>query len=434
MPSATPLPAGPSRLALFGAEDLLRPDGCPVCSYIAEAGDRFLGWFALEAHADADIITRLCGSLGFCPVHTRGMLGQPGAAGRMTALYTYLFRAAARYVATGTSPSGPCLPCARDAEASDRAQETLLTGLQEADLRDRYRDSHGFCLPHLRAAMPRAGNRLAAWLAEDMRSRLAAGPPSLALLAGDGDPDANVRARLRASLPAAPLPTLEGDVCAVCQTMSLRERDAIGQLAAATGTSPGPCPKHMRDACADVAAERLVACQTDRAEAWLGSLMPTASPGGAIRRLAVWRHRPHGGEVHGCPACLATGPMAWAHGAQYAVSRSGQAPELCLRHVLALRRSDPPGAVPFVLMAARRTDSVLRELEEAFHKQAWAHRDEPRGREMTAWQRAAALVDGRVYGGGPPVSLSGFHNPGAGTVQAVGLTAKGPDPPSALAP
>lgn len=414
MPSATPLPAGPSRLALFGAEDLLRAGGCPLCCYIAEAGDRFLGWFALEAHADADMITRLCGSLGFCAVHTRGMLGQPGAAGRMTALYTYLLRAAARYVAVGTSPSGPCLSCARDAEASDRAQDTLLTGLREADLRDRYRDSGGLCLPHLRAALPRAGNRLAAWLAGDMRRRLVAGPPSLALLAGDSDPDANVRARLRASLPAASPAALEGDVCAACQTMSLRERDAIGQLATAGGTLPGPCPKHLRDVCADGSSAPLIACQAERAQAWLASLMPAVSAGGAFRRLSAWRQRRHGGEERdGCPACVATGTMAWAHGARHAVSGAGQPPGLCLRHVLALRRSDPLGAAPLVLVAAGRTDSVLRELGEAFRKQSWAHRYEPRGREMTAWQRAAALVDGRVYGGGPTVPLSEFSNPGA---------------------
>ena len=407
MPSATPLPAGPSRLTLFGAEDLLRPDGCPVCCYIAETADRFASWFALEAHADADMITRLCGSLGFCPAHTRGMLGQPGAGGRMTALYTYLLRAAARYVTAGTSPSGRCLSCDRDAEASDRAQETLLTGLREADVRDRYRDSHGLCLPHLRAAVPRAGNRLAAWLAGDMRSRLAAGPPSIALLVGDRDSDADVRARLRASLRVAPA-ALEGDVCAACQTMSLRERDAIGQLATATETSPGPCPKHLRDACSDVATARLIAWQTERAESWLASLMPTARRGGALRGLAFRRHRPDGDEGHGCQACRATGPVPWEQGAQCALSRPGQPPELCLRHVLALRRSDPPGAAPLVFMAARRTDSLLRELEEAFRKQTWAHRDEPRGREMTAWQRAAALVDGRVYGGGPPVLLSDF--------------------------
>jgi hypothetical protein len=240
-----------------------------------------------------------------------------------------------------------------------------------------------------------------------MCSRLAAGTPSLALLAGDREPDADVRAKLRASLASAPLAGLEGDVCAACRTTSLHERDAIGQLITAARAWPGSCPEHLRDASAELAAGQLLACQTERAEAWLASLTsPTAGPGGALRRLAVRRHRPHGGEGRdSCPACLAAGPTAWASSARHAVTRTGQSAMLCLRHVLALRRSDPPGAAPFLPMAARRTDSVLRELEEAFRKQAWAHRDEPRGREMTAWQRAAALVDGRVYGGGPPVPL-----------------------------
>src|ERR1700691_2016776 len=152
MPSATPLPPGPSHLALFGADDLLRLDGCPVCRYVADASDRVLGWFALEAHADTDMITRLCRSLGFCAPHARGMLSQPGAEGRMTAVYTYLLRAAARYLAEGTPPSAPCLGCTRDAEAAERALDTLLAGLQEPDIRDRYRAAHGLCLPHLRAA------------------------------------------------------------------------------------------------------------------------------------------------------------------------------------------------------------------------------------------------------------------------------------------
>ncbi len=245
MPSATPLPAGPSRLALFGAEDLLRPDGCPVCRYVAEAGDRFLGWFALEAHADADMITRLCRSLGFCPVHTRGMLVQPGAEGRMTAVYIYLLRAAARYLAEGTSPSAPCLGCTRDAEATERALDTLLAGLAEPDLRDRYRDSHGLCLPHLRAAAPRSGRRLAAWLAGDMLARLAAGPPSLALLAGDP-----------ASLPAAGLPSPRGDICGACLMAYRLVRDAPGDSGSPSagpvrgGPSAGLCPAHLREACA----------------------------------------------------------------------------------------------------------------------------------------------------------------------------------------
>jgi hypothetical protein len=418
VPSATPLPPGPSHLALFGAEDLMRPDGCPVCRYVTEANDRFLGWFALESHADADMITRMCRSLGFCPRHTRGMLGQPGAAGRMTALYTYLLRAAAQFVAGGMSLSGPCLPCARDAEASDRALETLLAGLGEAGIRDRYRDSHGLCLPHLRAAAPRAGRKLAAWLAGDMLSRLPAGPPPLALLAGERDPDADVRARLRASLPAGPHTTLAEHVCAACHTACLRERDAVARCAAADlavgEPSPSLCPAHLRDACTDPVGARLLAVESERAEAWLAGLTSAASLGSAFRRRVARHSWTRGGEGQGeCLVCPAVDIMGQDAQAWHAASVPGHQPVLCLRHVLALRRRDPGGATPFVRTAAVSTESVLADLGHAFRMQDWAHRDGPSGCEIAPWQRAVALVDGRVYGGGPPRPLSQFSDPQA---------------------
>lgn len=412
MPSATPLPPGPSHLALFGAEDLLRSDGCPVCRYVAEANDRFLSWFALESHADADMITQMCRSLGFCARHTRGMLCQPGAARRMTALYTYLLRAAAQFLATGTVPSGHCLPCAREAEASDRALETLLAGLREEDLRDGYRESHSLCLPHLRAAVPRAGRKLAAWLAGDMLSRLTAGPPGLALLAGEGDPDADVRARLRVSLPTAAFAASVGHVCAACHMACLRERDAVGLWDAARPTSeprPNLCPAHLRDACISPAGPRLLALEAERAEAWLAGLMSVAGLGSAFRRLAVQRNWAHSGERQGeCPACPPVDTTAQAVQARSAASSPEREPVLCLRHVLALRSRDPRVAAPFVHKAALSAEWVLGDLGNAFRKQSWTQRDELLGHHMAPWQRAVALIDGRVYGGGPPVPLSQF--------------------------
>jgi hypothetical protein len=80
MPSAAPIPRGSTVLTLYSAADLLTGPGCPVCRYADEAGDRYLAWFALEAHADAVTITRLCSSLGMCPRHTRGLVSKPGAA------------------------------------------------------------------------------------------------------------------------------------------------------------------------------------------------------------------------------------------------------------------------------------------------------------------------------------------------------------------
>jgi hypothetical protein len=86
VPAATPIPRGPTVLTLYSAADLLTGPGCPICRYAGEASDRYLAWFALEGHADAVTVTRLCSSLGMCARHTRGLMSQPGAARRLTAL------------------------------------------------------------------------------------------------------------------------------------------------------------------------------------------------------------------------------------------------------------------------------------------------------------------------------------------------------------
>jgi len=58
MPGATPIPRGPMVLTLCTAADLLTGPGCPVCRYADDAGDRYLAWFALEAHAAAGVTER----------------------------------------------------------------------------------------------------------------------------------------------------------------------------------------------------------------------------------------------------------------------------------------------------------------------------------------------------------------------------------------
>ena len=378
MPSATPLPSGPSHLALFGADDLLRPDGCPACRYVADARDRFLAWFALEAHADPDMLTRLCRSLGFCAVHASEMLSQPGADGRMTAVYTYLLRAAARYLAKGTSPSAPCLGCTRDDEAAERALDTLLAGLQEPDTRDRYRAARGLCLPHLRAAAPRAGRRLTAWLAQDTLARLSASPPDLALLAGN----------------PAPLPPVRSGLCRACVMACRLERDAIDDPGSPpagvvrAGPSAGLCPRHLRDACAGPDAAPVLAAEAERALAWLAG---AASPPRGFAGLAGRGRQ----RAAACPACGSAGTPG-DQAARAVRATSDQPPQMCLRHVIALRDRDPRSADRLVRSAGDRTRALLAELEEASRKRSWQHRHEPRGPEMTAWRRAATLVDGRV--------------------------------------
>jgi len=467
MPSATPFPRGPSLLTLYGAEDLLTSAGCPVCRYVAEVDDRFLAWFALEAHAEPGMITQLCESLGLCPRHARGLLGQPGAASRLTVLYRHLLRAAQTYLTAGRLPRRSCPACARCAAAADRALDTLLIGLREGQVRERYRDLGGLCVPHVWAAAALGGRRGAAWLAQTALSRLTARHADLAVLAGDADADAAVRARLRARLPgtASDVPRRgwalgPGEpppgrpsfacVCAVCLAAAGAERDCLAQVidGAGRGTQPAGqwralCAGHLHDAWGNLhdawpdaggvwpdvrdgcaarsgisrraeAAASLLAMQREGLVAWLGEI--ASPPGGwaAINPLALRRCGLRGAT--GPPGCVVC--QARAAAALLAAERLRQALRTapaalgsvdplapCLRHVLSLRKIDPRAGEVAVRAAAGRADLLVAELEEAFRKRTWAHRHEARGNEMTAWRRAAAFADGRVYGGGPPGPL-----------------------------
>jgi hypothetical protein len=152
--------------------------------------------------------------------------------------------------------------------------------------------------------------------------------------------------------------------------------------------SAGLCPAHLREACAGPDAARLLAAEGERSLAWLsGAVRPPrgfAGLGGRSRR-----------REDGCPLCRSAGtPGEQAVRAMYAAP--GQPPQMCLRHVIALRDRDRRAADPIAASAADRIQALLAELEEASRKRSWQHRHEPRGPEMTAWRRAASLVDGRL--------------------------------------
>lgn len=461
MPSATPFPRGPSLLTLYGAEDLLTSAGCPVCRYVAEAEDRFLAWFALAAHAEAGTITRLCESLGLCPRHTRGLLGQPGADGRLTVVYRHLLLAARAFLTAGRSPRASCPACARCAAAAGRALDTLLTGLREERIRGRYRDLGGLCVPHVRAAAALGGRRRAAWLAQTALSRLTARPPGLDMLAGDADADAAVRARLRARLPAdesdasrlgqmlaqrePPRSQLSiAGVCAVCLAAARAERGCLAQVIDRAGhrTQSGQwgwlCAGHLHDAWADIndarpdasgaepdvrdgwaamsgvsrraqTAASLLATQREGPMVWLGAIASPPGAWAAINPLSPRRRAP---GPPGCAVCQASGRAALlAAEALRQMLRgtpaAGASPAaaLCLRHVFSLRELDVRAGDIAARVAAGCADLLVAELEEAFRKRTWAHRHEARGDEMAAWRRAAVFADGRVYGGGPPGPL-----------------------------
>jgi hypothetical protein len=430
MPSAAPIPRGPSALPLGSAAGLLTRPGCPVCQYVAEAGDRYLAWFALEGHADPVTITRLCASLGMCARHTRRLMGQPGAAARLTAVYRYLLQAALEPLAgRGRRRPASCPACQHDEAAAGRALDTLLDGLSGTGVRERYLELGGMCWPHVRAAAGLRGHRrAAAWTAGAAAAGTAGQPVSLGLLAGGPDYDAGERARLRAALPAGERPP--AGACLACLTSARAEAAALTGLAQAVGRGPlagdagtaaprpggGLCAGHLRDAALLPGGHdaTVLGWQAGGQAAILARLAssPARRRGGAPGWL---RGRPAPAPGDECPVCRAReraarqAPRHWA--AQHAAVAAhreatpparGDAQLLCVRHVLALRVADPDAGQLAAGHAAWRAAVLIEELAEAFRKNTWAFRHESRGAETTAWRRAAAFLDGAVVGGGPP--------------------------------
>ena len=411
MPGATPIPRGPTVLTLYTATDLLTGPGCPVCRYADEAADRYLAWFALEGHADSVTVTRLCASLGMCPRHTRGLMSQPGADRRLTALYRYLIRAArGRLAGRVARPSG-CPACDHDDGAAGRALDTLLDGLADGRVRDRYRELGGLCIPHLRAASARGDQRILSWLAQAMTAVVSAGSASPGWLAGT-DRDADTRAVLRNALPTSLLPG--SGACAACLAAGRAEHARLARIAGSDGSAGllDPrlllCAGHLSDRivlAGQPAVPSLLAWQAGSLAAAL--ICPRPSP---PSRASWLRFRRRGAGLDACPVCLDTEAAAervlgdLRRQLRSARSAPGQLTPLCVRHLLSLKAADPWAGQVAAIDAIARADLLIAELDHAFTNATWAHCHQARGPEMTAWRRAAAFLDGDVFCGCPPRS------------------------------
>jgi hypothetical protein len=417
VPAATPMPRGPSVLTLYSAADLLTAPGCPVCRYAGEASDRYLGWFALEAHAEAGTITRLCAALGMCARHTRGLMRQPGAATRLTAVYRYVVVAARDRLTGRATPVAACPACEHDGSSVNRALDTLLEGLADAEVKYRCRELGGLCVPHLQAAAMRGPRRVVTWLAETLAETLRARPHGLEWLAGGVDRDAEVRAELRKAIPARAVPG--SHLCTACLAGAHGERHRLAQLPGLAHGDDGQdptlmlCPGHLADAA--VVAGR--GAETRALLAWQANclfaslLRPSASrTGRSASNPVAWlrgaRRRPD--TLGGCTVCRARDQATAGrlddvrYGLRAAPPGGDREATLCIRHLLSLRTADPWAWQVTASDAVDQADLLIAELTDAFRKNTWAHRAEARGLEMTAWRRAAAFLDGSVFGGCSP--------------------------------
>jgi hypothetical protein len=390
---------------------------CPLCGYLGEVEDRFFTWFTTDNGVDPTMIARLQDSGGMCVAHTRRVLAQPGAGGRLTTVYRHVLPALRARLAADRSATGACPACHSLQRATAAALERA--GAPAAIPAD-------VCLPHLRQAGHAAPRAMAA-LAPATLGRLSRPDLTLAALAGV-DPDREPRARLRALLPhdgmlaetdADPADTpsrlharLQVGTCPLCLTEGQHERRYLAWLTDEAHRNPdgignepgGLCPRHLHDLATGDPAAGVWALHRERAR-WAGRF----ADAGRGRPRAV---RAGLRAALRDDTCLVCGAVADATAGETALLLAGlaaspalhtafaEAGGLCLRHT---RATPAAGAVAAMIRqtALARADLIGAELNEAARKTAWLFRYEGRGPETTAWARAAALIDGSVFLGGP---------------------------------
>ena len=325
-------------------------------------------------------------------------MSQPGAAIRLTAVYRYVVTAAGnRLAGRRPAPLAACPACEHDEAAAGRALDTLLEDLADPSVLDRFRELGGLCLPHLAAATARS--RRVAPLAETAQHAISARDVRCDWLAGT-DHDAQARAVLRRAVGAAGSPGAVA--CPPCLAGAQAEYDALARLPTWASNGPDPaltlCASHLADAALAAGARGIRPLL-----AWQMRCLTSRLPAGRAQWPRMGSRRR---DVSDCAVCRAR--RAAAH-RRLAVLRDVpqlQATDaaLCARHHLILRAAEPRSAELLARTAVRRADQLAAELAEAFDRISRAHNTGTPAPESTAWQRAAAFLDGSVFGGrcGPP--------------------------------
>lgn len=404
---------------------LVASPGCPACRARDYADERLVFALVTEHYSNGATLDAMAASWGPCPVHFRQILNTSQAPYALRALYA---EAVQRALSAPRGAIAQC-PLCRESHRSEHGTVGAVTHALDAPaVRDAYVDGGGFCAAHATFALTMAGRAAAPSILRALSVSLAhaADVRTLVIALAGADPDATHRraARLRLGSvdPADPsASTLERlqrrltvPACPICLATGLSEQRLLCWLVAEQWDNPRGlaaeafwlCRTHLSDLLAEspTTADWTAKLMRIHLTADLDDVQHSLAQAPRVfanlrRRLEpVIRERPcllcdalaavEKSEQALLAAALADGPTA----RRYEMSHGA-----CARHARAL--PETADTARGVLDARLRV--LLWELEEAGRKSAWHTRHELRGAEPTAWRRAPAQIDGRVYVGGP---------------------------------
>ena len=261
--------------------------------------------------------------------------------------------------------------------------------LEEVADRRQYKLHGGLCLPHLRRAGRLNRKRDVRWLIRFMIKQLNEPTPSLDLIAGQPDQDADSRAAFRADLPLR-LPVSGPWTCSACWAAADAERlrlaDACTSGELAARTVPGRCHVPLVTCAMLVAGDRDAGLEAARHSDRLAQVLD-----GQRQRLGIspgwWlssRARRALADPD-CPVCRgsleASLTRSTANGRPPGCRADSLAGvPLCVRHVSRLHSVDALAGRLAASALREYAGQLLGELDTAFEMQTWAHRDDARGR------------------------------------------------------
>jgi hypothetical protein len=403
---------------------------CLACAVQMQNLEHARFWFLNETYREVPLVRQMVAAQGFCLNHTRWLLGsnatwQIGFIGEVLTAHNQQLAAKLQKQLTawrwhrllgriipapdaGSAflPTSDCLFCLRLREWERWALQDLIDYSGAADV---LTVAANTCFAHVLMLAPRASSAFAAPMTTAVAARL-----ETLLGRGIDNPEtaaAFLVGRYPRTTRSPMLPTIAAELLGTgCGTASVEAPHATDSPAA------GPFDGDGCALCEAITAVADPSCWP-AAPPWefcrphLAALLAAGAPALLAQTLAEWARRTIAGHMaparpgrdrraSGQPICRACGYVQQQVERALTVSVSADPAALrrswfCLPHLpIVLQRVSPERALVVLTRAEELFGHLRYELREFFRKSAFVHRDEPKGREQTAWLRAADVLAG----------------------------------------
>ncbi len=147
----------------FNLLDALKEDGCPICALIKKSIYKSMDDFLYGQVNDPAIRKQIKESFGFCNRHA-WQFQKLGNGFSLSIVYRSLSellldKIENEEIGDFQKTRNTCMICKESKEAERRYIEVFIENYEEPQLRSSFKDSFGFCLPHLLALLKLCKNK-----------------------------------------------------------------------------------------------------------------------------------------------------------------------------------------------------------------------------------------------------------------------------------